>query len=323
MNKPRQLLSVLVLGLLLLSATCRSTADGETVVVTSDGETVVVANDGEQDGLIQQEINSFISSTEFSLNLDDASQSLESIWDQNIESAESFEAIFGLLLTHLDEKITLLQQVAQERTSECSQYEEITDGLLAQIDQNSQSTALLTQKAAELSAQIEQIFDDRCDAHFNYITFVKNSKITLRLLEFLREAVNGYSFAQIRKVGKILSNYKSIKMTNAEALVAMTIELKQVDPSVYSSAGSSLQNRESQRTDDEIGTKQIDEDRAQLSLDSFQSSEERVLDDYKKDILQIIDELTLQINDAISSRQNDEIDLNERVTQWNINLEQE
>ena len=124
-----------MLGLLLLSATCRSRADGETLVVTNDGETVAVTSDGEQDELIQEEINSFISSTEFTLNLDDASQSLESIWDQNIESAESFDAVFGLLLTHLDEKITLLQQVAQERTSECSQYEEVTDGLLAQIDQ--------------------------------------------------------------------------------------------------------------------------------------------------------------------------------------------
>ncbi len=67
----------------------------------------------------------------------------------------------------------------------------------------------------KLSKQTEKSFDDRCKAHQSYIEYIKNAKITLRLLEFLRSAVENYNFLQLRNVGKVLSNYMNIRFTNA------------------------------------------------------------------------------------------------------------
>jgi len=47
-----------------------------------------------------------------------------------------------------------------------------------------------------------------------YITFMKNTQVTQRLLAFLRAAIEDYSFVEMRGVEEILAKYSNTKLNN-------------------------------------------------------------------------------------------------------------
>lgn len=128
----------------------------------------------------------------------------------------------------------------------------------------------------------------------------------LNFLEFLKKAVQNYSFIQISKINTVLSKYKThdeFGISSSEQLSFMLLELQALNLQVeesekYSDVAHSL-NNERLRTSDEIGTGHILNDRSKLDLEDFTGESPKNLQFYKEQIVQLVEKMQKDIKESI------------------------
>lgn len=185
----------------------------------------------------------------------------------------TFEEFFPYFLSFNEKEIEEVTAIRNAQFETCQGFTRDIEAVTREIERTEGFISWINTRLQANEAKIEEIFDGRCKTHMNYLNFMKNSQITLRLLAFLRTALENYSLIQLKHIGEILTKYKSSSLNNEEILKVMLIELKGIqDGPDFSVKG---------RTADEIGTGHIDEGRDNIELGSMTYLDRQGLEGFK------------------------------------------
>lgn len=87
----------------------------------------------------------------------------------------------------------------------------------------------MRQRIEKNHALISFLIDDRCHSHMVYINFLSTSKQFLRLLAFLKEAIDSYNVVQIEYFSGVLEVFlEDFSVPDDHAVKTMLTQLKNI-----------------------------------------------------------------------------------------------
>ncbi|EGR34099.1 hypothetical protein IMG5_024040 [Ichthyophthirius multifiliis] len=221
----------------------------------------------------------------------DSQKSLEEITKQWNSLKQNFETQKNLIKERLNEK----EQLCNKNFEEYS--------LLQQKHTKSQEYInYLKERITQNLKDLDISHTQTCERNRQYVQGLKNDKLVLSFIRFLREAIqqkNDFNLIQkvqlTEKLNGFLQNYNQ---NNVDIL------LQFIDEQQYNiSQDYSVQ----QRTDKEIGTKHIDNSKGDLDLNKFNNGERKVWSGHQKELLDLLDKLEDLIVKKMQQQLQDEI----------------
>lgn len=161
---------------------------------------------------------------------------------------------------------------------------------------------------------------ERCAQSTNHVEALKNDKIALSLVQWLRVQVENkesFDFAARKAFMNKLRSFLAVyRRGNLSELIQLQ---KQVESDYEVNANTDVHGR----SGEEIGSGHVDNDQGELELDGFQGGVRQGWGDVKAELLEILDSLEETINTKISNAQEDEIRSATAAADLKLKLEHE
>ncbi|KAL4477371.1 hypothetical protein ABPG72_002365 [Tetrahymena utriculariae] len=259
--------------------------------------------------------------------------------DDILAFLKSFSTDINNQILHLDDAVKIetaylekliedLKVQKESKFAECGQDKDALDVVVKEYNQQLAFVNWITNKTNEDYERIAKYQKQSCSQTLDFIEYLRHAQTALNLIDFLRNALENYSFTQLKAITKVVkenTNDNTLFSTSSGLqlmLLQFQATIQQVDASKYS-AGESLEDKISDRTQDEIGTGHIDNDQGDIDVSSYQSGSRLGLQAIKKELFAILDELEAVIKKNMNDKINDMINLAESISDYILQLKKE
>ena len=248
--------------------------------------------------------------------VDDVLDLLKGLLDTAQNELDTLQADWPAIQTEKQGAVDLYTGLVNGQSDEC-------DTLTAQntelADEISDTEEEITTDSAQIVTnddRVNTLLDARCTQNRNYITGLKQNKQTLAIIHILRDAINNFNPSLLEKKHlKIVANrfINFLQFANKQHITGLAQLLQDIPdvPDVQ------------ERTADEIGTGQIDNDQDQITVADFDSQTIESLQGIKTKLLNLLDDLESGLQTEITQNEANEADANEALSDFELNIDNE